>query len=372
MKGKLRPGALIAYLFLALVCLYNLTPFIWMMFTSFKTDKEAYAIPPTFWPQEPTLEAYSQVLLWTNFPRYFLNSTTISLGTALLSTFIGSLAGYGFSRFVFRGRALLIGIILASQMLPGVLLVGPYFKMLAKLGLYNTYPGLIIAFTTITLPFSTWMLKGFIDTVPEELDQAALVDGCTRLGAYFRVVLPVIAPGMVATMVFAFLLAWGDLLWVLVLGKVALVTGAARGIGKAIALTLAREGADVVVNDIDLEGARQVAQEIEGLGRKAKAIQADVSQREAVKRLVGEAVSSFGRIDILVNNAGIIRRGTFLEHSPQDWEEVLSVNLGGTFNCTQEVAPLMIKQGGGKIINISSVVGKMGDIASAPSYGTSK
>jgi len=155
-------------------------------------------------------------------------------------------------------------------------------------------------------------------------------------------------------------------------GKVAIVTGAARGIGEAIAITLAREGADVVVTDMDLEGARRVAQEIEGLGRKAKAIQADVSQREAVQRLVSETISVFGKIDILVNNAGIIRRGTFVEHSPQDWEKVLSVNLGGTFNCTQEVVPLMIKRGGGKIINISSVVGKMGDIASAPSYGTSK
>jgi len=154
--------------------------------------------------------------------------------------------------------------------------------------------------------------------------------------------------------------------------KVAIVTGAARGIGEAIALTLAREGADVVVSDVDLEGARRVAHEIEGLGRKARAIQADVSQREAVQWLVSETVSVFGKIDILVNNAGIIRRGTFVEHSPQDWEKVLSVNLGGTFNCTQEVVPLMIKQGGGKIINISSVVGKMGDIASAPSYGTSK
>jgi 3-oxoacyl-[acyl-carrier protein] reductase len=155
-------------------------------------------------------------------------------------------------------------------------------------------------------------------------------------------------------------------------GMVALVTGAARGIGEAIALKLAQEGANVVVADVDLEGAQRVAQEIEGLGREAKAIQADVSQREAVRRLVSEAVSLFGKIDILVNNAGIIRRGTFLDHDPQDWEKVLSVNLGGTFNCAKEVAPLMVKQGGGKIINISSVVGKMGDIASAPSYGTSK
>ncbi len=154
--------------------------------------------------------------------------------------------------------------------------------------------------------------------------------------------------------------------------KVALVTGAARGIGEAIALTLAREGAHVVVIDLDLAGAQRVAQEIEKLGRQARAIQADVSQRQDVRRLVGETVSAFGKVDILVNNAGVIRRGTFVEHDPQAWEKVLSVNLGGTFNCTQEVVPLMIKQGSGKIINISSIAGKVGDLASAPSYGTSK
>jgi 3-oxoacyl-[acyl-carrier protein] reductase len=155
-------------------------------------------------------------------------------------------------------------------------------------------------------------------------------------------------------------------------GQVALVTGAARGIGEAIARLLAQEGADVVVIDVDLQDAQRVAQEIVKSGWKAKAIVADVSQREAVQQLVNEAVSSFGKIDILVNNAGIIRRGTFVEHSPQDWETVLNVNLGGTFNCCQEVVPLMIEQGGGKIINISSIAGKVGDLASAPSYGASK
>jgi multiple sugar transport system permease protein len=217
MKRKLQPGIIIAYVILGLVLLYTITPFLWMIFTSLKTDQEAVAIPPTLWPQEPTLEAYIQILIWGNFPIWFLNSTIISLGTALFSTMIGSFAGYGFSRFGFRGRATLIGIILASQMLPGVLLVGPYFKMLSTVGLYNTYPGLILAFTAITLPFSTWMLKGFIDSVPEELDDAAKIDGCAPLGAYLKVILPLIAPGMVATVIFAFLLAWGDLLWVLVL-----------------------------------------------------------------------------------------------------------------------------------------------------------
>ena len=155
-------------------------------------------------------------------------------------------------------------------------------------------------------------------------------------------------------------------------GKTALVTGAARGIGQAIALALAQEGANVVIVDVDLDRAQEVAQEIEALGRQAMAIPADVSDPKAVHRLVDEALSLFRRIDILINNAGIIRRGSFLEHDPQDWDRVLSVNLGGTFNCTRQVVPLMIEQGGGKIINISSVVGRMGDIASAPSYGTSK
>jgi multiple sugar transport system permease protein len=188
-----------------------------MLSTSLKTEKETYTIPPTFWPNEITIDAYIQIILWTDFPNYFLNSTIVSLSTALLSTVLGALAGYGFSRFNFRGRGTYMGLVLATQMLPGVLLVGPYFKMLVAVGLYNTYLGLILAFTTITLPFSIWMMKGFIDTVPEEMDQAALVDGCTPLGAFVRVVMPVIGPGMVATIVFAFLLAWGDLLWALVL-----------------------------------------------------------------------------------------------------------------------------------------------------------
>ena len=217
MKKRLRPSIVIAYIVLCLLVLYTVTPFLWMLFTSLKSDQEAVAIPPTLWPKEPTFEAYVQILLWGKFPICFVNSTIISAGTALLSTLIGSFAGYGFSRFNFAGRATLIGTILASQMLPGVLLVGPYFKMLATVELYNTYPGLILAFTAITLPFSTWMLKGFIDSVPEELDDAALIDGCSSLGAFVRVILPLIAPGMVATVIFAFLLAWGDLLWVLVL-----------------------------------------------------------------------------------------------------------------------------------------------------------
>ncbi len=224
------------YGFLILVSIYALLPFIWMLSTSLKTEAEAFRVPPTWIPIKSTLDAY--VSMWTkkNFGIYFLNSTVISLATAVLSTFFGALAGYGFSRFVFKGRKFLIGFFLATQMLPGVLLVGPYFKILSKFGLYDTRTGLVIAFLTICLPFSTWMMKGFIDRVPDALDQAALVDGCSRLGVFFRVILPISAPGMVATIIFAFLLAWGDLLWVICLtsteSMVTVTLGIARTVGE--------------------------------------------------------------------------------------------------------------------------------------------
>ena len=234
-KRKLFSGIEI-YGFLILVSVYALLPFIWMLSTSLKTEAEAFRVPPTWIPIKSTLDAY--VSMWTkkNFGIYFLNSTVISLATAVLSTFFGALAGYGFSRFVFKGRKFLIGFFLATQMLPGVLLVGPYFKILSKFGLYDTRTGLVIAFLTICLPFSTWMMKGFIDRVPDALDQAALVDGCSRLGVFFRVILPISAPGMVATIIFAFLLAWGDLLWVICLtsteSMVTVTLGIARTVGE--------------------------------------------------------------------------------------------------------------------------------------------
>jgi len=222
--------------FLITVCFYCLFPFAWMLSTSLKTEAEAFRIPPTWIPRQPTIDSYIGIWVRKNFGIYFFNSTVISLSTALLSTFFGGMAGYGFSRFVFKGRRFLIGFFLATQMLPGVLLVGPYFKVLTRIGLYDTRTGLIIAFLTICLPFSTWMMKGFIDKVPAELDQSAMIDGCSRMGVFFRIIAPVVAPGMVATILFAFLLAWGDLLWALCLttseSMITVTLGIARTVGE--------------------------------------------------------------------------------------------------------------------------------------------
>lgn len=155
------------------------------------------------------------------------------------------------------------------------------------------------------------------------------------------------------------------------LGKVALVTGAAQGIGRAIALILAQKGADIVVSDINLEKAEETVREIETIGRRAMAIRADVANTNDVERMVEAILGRFGQIDILVNNAGITRDKLILRMTEEDWDAVLNVNLKGTFNCTKAVVRHMSKQRRGKIVNIASVVGEMGNVGQA-NYSASK
>ena len=154
-------------------------------------------------------------------------------------------------------------------------------------------------------------------------------------------------------------------------GKVALVTGAAQGIGKAIALLLARNGADVVVSDINLEKAQETTNEIEGMGRRSFAIKVNVADLKDVEQMVKAIVEQFGRIDILVNNAGITRDRLILRMTEEDWDAVLDVNLKGTFNCTKAVIRHMSKQKSGKIVSIASVTGEMGNPGQA-NYAASK
>ena len=155
------------------------------------------------------------------------------------------------------------------------------------------------------------------------------------------------------------------------LGKVALITGAAQGLGKATALLLARHGADIVVSDVNLEKAQETAQEVEALGRKAMAIKTDVSRLEEVEKMVEAALGKMGKVDILVNNAGVARDKLMLRMTEEDWDLVLDVNLKGTFHCTRAVIRHMSKQRGGRIVNIASVVGEMGNAGQA-NYAASK
>jgi 3-oxoacyl-[acyl-carrier protein] reductase len=154
--------------------------------------------------------------------------------------------------------------------------------------------------------------------------------------------------------------------------KVAVVTGAARGIGRAIALAFVGEGAKAVLVDIDGEPLERLQEEIVNRGGQALPIPCDISKSSAVGAMVNLVLGTFDRMDILVNNAGIIRRGTIETMTEEDWDRVIAINLKGTFNCCRAVVAPMKRQGGGNIVNVSSIAGKMGDITSAPGYGPSK
>jgi len=154
--------------------------------------------------------------------------------------------------------------------------------------------------------------------------------------------------------------------------QVAVITGAARGIGRAIALAFVGEGAKVALVDINSELLERLREEIVHQGGEALSVPCDISKNSDVKEMVNQVLNTFGRIDVLVNNAGIIRRGTIETVTEEDWDRVIAINLKGTFNCCKAVVEPMKRQGGGKIVNVSSISGKMGDITSAPGYGPSK
>ena len=153
--------------------------------------------------------------------------------------------------------------------------------------------------------------------------------------------------------------------------KVALITGGARGIGRAIALAFAREGADIVIADVNQEEAEKTAGDIEALGRKSLPILMDVTNYAKVEEALNKILDKFGKVDILVNNAGITKDGLLLRMNEADWDAVIDVNLKGTFNCTKAVSKAMIKQHSGKIINIASIIGIIGNAGQA-NYSASK
>jgi multiple sugar transport system permease protein len=216
-RRERRVDAIVSYSLLVLSAGFAVFPFVFMLSTSFKSEAEALSLPVRWIPKQFTLQAYSEMWTLKPFGTYFWNSIVVSGVTALLSTVVGALAGYGFSRFQFRGRTSLLAFFLATQMISGVLVIGPYFQLLAAFDLYNTLTGLIIAYVTICLPFAAWMSKGYFDSIPKELDEAGLVDGASRLQIFVRIICPIAVPGTVSTLLFAFLLAWQDLLWALCL-----------------------------------------------------------------------------------------------------------------------------------------------------------
>jgi multiple sugar transport system permease protein len=216
-RNKL-PAFVIIVAILVVFLVWTLFPIYWMFVTSIKETVHVFDLPPEIFPATPTLEHYLHLDQGSiKVSVFFMNSVINSIGTVLLAIVLAVLAAYALSRVKFRFRKAVSVGILTTQMFPLVVLLIPLYLLYKNLRLLNTYQGLILAFTSFTLPFSIWMLKGFIDSVPIEVEESAFMDGCTRFQILTRILVPLIIPGVVATGVFAFLDAWNNLLFPLML-----------------------------------------------------------------------------------------------------------------------------------------------------------
>jgi multiple sugar transport system permease protein len=195
--------------------LFVLSPYLWMFITSIKPPEELYTKAVHYWPQRPTLEGYRLLMETTAFLGYMRNSVLVAACTCVLALVVAMAAAYGFSRLRFRGKAILLFGFLVTQLFPSVLLVLPLFLIMRSLGILNTPPALILAHSTFAVPFSTWMLTGFFNAIPRDLDEAATIDGCSRLQAFRYVLLPLAAPGIAAALTYIFIYSWNEFIYAL-------------------------------------------------------------------------------------------------------------------------------------------------------------
>lgn len=198
------------YLLYTVVGLVAAIPILWIVSISFKGQQELFAVPPRWVPDAPTLENYRFVLFSTPIPRLFLNSLIVSGFTTLLVLALATLAAYAFSRFDFRAKGVWLVLLLGTQLIPGVSNVIPLYIMIRGVGLLDTKLALILIYTAGFVPLSVWILKATFDSVPKALDEAALIDGCTRVGAFWRVVMPLIGPGLIAASTLIIVNTWNE------------------------------------------------------------------------------------------------------------------------------------------------------------------
>lgn len=220
-------GRLALYACVLLVVFFMIAPILWAFITSISPQMELLEVPPHWLPQQPSLDGYAYLLHPTeiglmpaiyDFNYAMANSIIVSVFTTLICLALGALAAYAFARLQFRGRSLSFYIIVFTQMLPSISLVVPLFVILSdpRLSLTDTRLGLIVVYTSFTLPFTIWVMRSYFQSIPRDLEDAAMVDGCSRLGALLRIVIPLSIPGLVATAIFSFLNSWGEFLMALV------------------------------------------------------------------------------------------------------------------------------------------------------------
>jgi multiple sugar transport system permease protein len=195
------------------IVVFTLAPYLWTVLSSLRPEAEIGL--PRLLPDRWTVANYTYVIRNTAFPRFFLNSSIVTAATIAVALCLAIPAAYAFSRYRFRGRQLLKFVLLLCYVFPSILLVTPLYSLAHRLGLIDTYLAMIAAYSTHTVPFCIWMLIGYFDAIPPDLEEAAMVDGARRFGAFLRVILPLAIPGVIATGVFIFIFSWNEYLYAL-------------------------------------------------------------------------------------------------------------------------------------------------------------
>ena len=205
------------YAALAFYLIFALFPLYWLLKIAITPDALIYSEGTRLFPSEVTLLNFTTVVFQTDFLAYFRNSLVVSLGAAFFTTLFAAGAGYAFSRFVFKGKRIIIALMLVTQMFPLLMIIAPIYKIVAELGLLNSLTSLIVVYTAFNIPFATFLMQSFFDGIPKDLEDAAMMDGCSRFQALRKVVFPLTLPGLGATLGFVFTAAWSELLFALML-----------------------------------------------------------------------------------------------------------------------------------------------------------
>jgi multiple sugar transport system permease protein len=206
----------LAYGFLGILLVLVLFPFYWMTITSFKNEDQMRSLVSMFWPAPVVLENYYQLLTKTDFTTWFRNSAVVAVSSTLLATAIGTIGAYALARLRFLGRAFLSSTVLITYLVPPAILFIPLYAQIRTLGLSDSLAGLIATYPSFTVPFVTWLLMGYFESIPVELEEAAMIDGATRFRAFRVIILPLAAPGLLAAGLYAFTQAWNEFLYALV------------------------------------------------------------------------------------------------------------------------------------------------------------
>lgn len=217
MPDQSKPKAIIVWIIIGLFTIWTLFPFYWMAGTSLKLENEYWAVPPTWIPMKPNWRNFIFFTETLGIRTSFLNSLVIASSATIITVIVGALAGYYIARFDFRGKKHVAFWILSQRMFPAIVIALPIFIMYKTLGMLDTYAGMILVYTAMNLPFAVWILRSFFQEIPTDMEESAMIDGSTRFGALFRIIIPLAAPGIIATAILCFIFAWNEFLFALVL-----------------------------------------------------------------------------------------------------------------------------------------------------------